>query len=149
MHLNIQSYSGRRIHRIFGQNQVTFELGRGCLFNGKVYSHATLIHSYIYHLTIQLNNISWIYSIATEQLAPKNYDYRNRAHQIFGQRVSNIRTEYYKVLIFTLLQTNILWYCFLDFKQVFQYVRRIFGQDATCIYRLNLESWHSSWPIFL
>ena len=136
------------MHRIFGQNQVTFELGRRCLFNGKVYSHNTLIHSYISHFTTHLNNISWIYIIATEQLTPKNYDYQNPAYQIFGQCVSNIRTEFYKVLMFTLLQTNILLYCFLDFKQVYQYVRRLFGQEATCIYRLKLEPLHMACPIF-
>ena len=88
------------MHRIFGQNKVTFELGRCCLFNGKVYSHETLIHSYINHLAIQLSNISWIYSIATEQWAPKNYDHQNRVHQIFGQHLSNIWTKYHKWLIF-------------------------------------------------
>ena len=81
-----------RMHRIFGQNQVTFELGCACLLNGKVYSNDTPIHSYINHLTIQLSNISWIYITPTEQLALKNHHYKYRVHQIFGQRVSNIRT---------------------------------------------------------
>ena len=38
----------RHMHRIFGQNQVTFELDRDCLLNDKVYSRGTLIHSYVY-----------------------------------------------------------------------------------------------------
>ena len=44
----------RPLYRIFGQDQVTFVLGDSCTFNVKVYSHYTLIHSYINHLTIQL-----------------------------------------------------------------------------------------------
>ena len=80
------------MHRIFGQNQITFELGRACLFNGKIYILGILIHSYINHLTIRLSNISRIYTTPTEQLTLKKYDYQNRTHQIFGQRVSNIRT---------------------------------------------------------
>ena len=48
----------RPLYRIFGQTQVTFVLGHSYTFNVKVYSHYTLSHSYINHLTIQLKNIN-------------------------------------------------------------------------------------------
>ena len=52
----------RPLYRIFGQS---------CTFYVRVYTHYTLIHSYINHLTIQLKIINWIYSIVTVQLAAK------------------------------------------------------------------------------
>ena len=83
----------RRMHRIFGQNQVTFELGRACLLYGKVYSYDTLIHSYINNWTIQFSKISWIYSVATEQLTPEKNDgcikYSDSVYQIFGHNIIN------------------------------------------------------------